>query len=60
MYEKCYNFIHFIPGDVLKALSHEATKLSIVYSKPPLPSNQVPLFYFAVLTRYTLIDFPLV
>ncbi|XP_045191743.2 cyclin-D1-binding protein 1 homolog [Mercenaria mercenaria] len=27
-------------GDVFKAVSHEATKLSLAYSKPPVPSNE--------------------
>lgn len=31
---------NIIAGDVFKAVSHEATKLSLAYSKPPVPSNE--------------------
>jgi hypothetical protein len=35
-----YKSIIINAGDVFKAVSHEATKLSLAYSKPPVPSNE--------------------
>ena len=37
----CLNQGSYNTGDVFKALSHEATKISMMYSKPPVPSNEV-------------------